>query len=235
MKITNKTVWGSFVKRLNRFEGIVMLDGTETLVHIPNTGRCRELLKTDAKVLLEVRDNPGRKTRYELIMVYKGERLVSIDSQAPNKVAEEAVKNGVISELLGYTYLKREFTYGNSRFDLFMKLHIDSKSVNECCLMEVKGVTLESENIAMFPDAPTERGMKHIYELIEAAKEGYRAVLLFVIQMEGIKAFTPNVKTDEAFAGALKIAADHGVEILAYTCRVVENELTLDTAVPVML
>lgn len=235
MKIKNKTVWGSFVKRLNRFEGIVMLDGTEALVHIPNTGRCRELLKQDAKVLLEIRDNPGRKTLYELIMVYKGERLVSIDSQAPNKVAEEAVKAGVISELSGYSYVKREYTYGNSRFDLFMKRHMDSSSLNECCLMEVKGVTLESDDIAMFPDAPTERGTKHIYELIEAAKEGYRAALLFVIQLEGIKAFVPNAKTDEAFASALKAAADNGVEILAYTCRVEENELTLNTAVPVQI
>ncbi len=235
MKITDKTVWGSFVKRLNRFEGIVLHEEEEVLVHVPNTGRCRELFIPGATVLLEIRDNPKRKTKYELIMVYKGERLISIDSQAPNRVAEEALKNGMLAGFCGYEFIKREHTFGSSRFDLFMKRKADSSNRSDCCFMEVKGVTLEYGNVAMFPDAPTERGTRHINELIQAAKAGYRAALLFVIQMHGVEQFRPNAGTDEAFAAALEAAANSGVEILAYTCQVTEKELVLYLPVPVRL
>lgn len=234
MKITNKIIKGSFIKRLNRFEGIVEIDGREELVHIPNTGRCRELLVIGARVLLEIRESKTRKTPYELIMVYKGDRLISMDSQAPNRIVEEAVKVGLTKEIGDYGYVKREVFYQSSRFDLFLK-RTEQSGKEDSCYIEVKGVTLEVDGNAMFPDAPTERGARHLKELADAHREGYRAVIVFLIQMENVKQFTPNTPMDPQFAEALAAAHDDGVEVLAYNCRVEENEIVLNERIPVIL
>lgn len=229
MEIKNKIVKGYFVERLNRFEAIIDIAGAENLVHVPNTGRCRELLIKGAAVILERREGKHRKTAYELVMVYKNGKLVSIDSQLPNKLAAEAIQNNIISELQGYAEMKREVTYGDSRFDLSL---INDK---ERAFVEVKGVTLELEGVAKFPDAPTERGTKHIYELIKAKKEGYRACILFVIQLDFAEYFTPNSVTDPKFAEALRIAKQEGVEIYAYSCSLKENEVKIRKAMAVSL
>ncbi|MGB7606414.1 MAG: DNA/RNA nuclease SfsA [Lutisporaceae bacterium] len=229
MKIDNKVVKGYFIKRPNRFEAMVDIAGEVNLVHVPNTGRCRELLIEGAEVLLERREGKKRKTNYELIMVYKDGRLVSIDSQLPNKLAEEAIRNNVITELTDYSYIKRETTFGNSRFDLYLE------KACEKAFVEVKGVTLEQNGVAKFPDAPTTRGTKHIYELIKAKKEGYRACVLFVIQLDFADYFTPNKVMDTAFAEALSKAKAEGVEILSYSCKVSPDEVTLYKAMEVRL
>lgn len=234
MKIINKTIKGSFVKRLNRFEGIVAVEGREQLVHIPNTGRCREILIEGACVILEIRESKTRKTSYELIMVYKGDSLISIDSQAPNRIVEEAVKNAMIEEITDYKYVKREVFYQSSRFDLFLK-RTDESGKEDSCYIEVKGVTLEIDWIAKFPDAPTERGARHLRELTDARREGYRAMLVFLIQMENTKYFTPNKLMDVQFAEALQYAHDNGVEILSYDCSISESEILLNRRIPVML
>ena len=234
MKIVNNTIKGSFVKRLNRFEGIVEIEGREELVHIPNTGRCRELLVVGAMVILEIRESKTRKTPYEMIMVYKGDRLISIDSQAPNKIVEEAVRKGLIEELGNYGYVKREVFYQNSRFDLFLKRTEQSEKENSCYI-EVKGATLEMDGIAKFPDAPTERGARHLRELAAARQEGYRAAVIFLVQMEDIKHFTPNKLMDSKFAEALTTAHDNGVEVLSYNCKVSEDEIIIDEKVEVIL
>lgn len=221
MKINNKIIKGNFIKRLNRFEAIVDIQGESNLVHVPNTGRCKELLFEGAVVLLEKRDGKHRKTAYELIMVYKKNKLIAIDSQLPNKLAEEALRNNVINELQDYEYIKREVVFGDSRFDLYME------KKGEKAFVEVKGVTLEVDAVAKFPDAPTERGTKHIYELIKAKNEGYRACLLFVVQLDFAKYFTPNSVMDPKLAEALKAAKSAGVEIYAYGCQVKEDEVHL--------
>lgn len=234
MKIANKIIKGSFIKRLNRFEGIVEIDGREELVHIPNTGRCRELLVMRARVLLEVRESKTRKTPYELIMVYKGDLLISMDSQAPNRIVEEAVRAGITKEIGNYGYVKREVFYQDSRFDLFLKKAEQSEK-GDSCYIEVKGVTLEVDGTAMFPDAPTERGARHVRELAAAHSEGYRAIIVFLIQMGNVKQFTPNALMDPEFAEALAFAHNIGVEVLAYSCRVAEDEIVLNESIPVIL
>lgn len=234
MKITNKIIKGSFIKRLNRFEGLVEIDGREELVHIPNTGRCRELLVKGAGVLLEIRESKTRKTPYELIMVYKGERLISMDSQAPNRIVEEAVRAGLTKDIGDYGYVKREVFYQNSRFDLFLK-KTEHSGKEDSCYIEVKGVTLEVDGTAMFPDAPTERGARHVKELAAAHKEGYRTMIIFLVQMGNIKQFIPNSIMDPEFAEALAAAHRVGVEVLAYDCVVEEKEIVLNERIPVVL
>ncbi len=234
MKIINKTIKGNFIKRLNRFEGIVEIDEREELVHIPNTGRCRELLVMGAIVILEIRESKTRKTPYELIMVYKGDRLISIDSQAPNRIVEEAVKAGLTKEIGDYEYVKREVFYQSSRFDLFLKKN-EQSGKGDSCYIEVKGVTLEVDGTAMFPDAPTERGARHVRELADAHQEGYRAVIVFLIQMGNVREFKPNTPMDKEFGEALAEAHSKGVEVLAYNCRVEENEILLNERIPVIL
>lgn len=234
MKIINRIIKGSFVKRLNRFVAIVELEGREELVHVPNTGRCREIFIPGATVLVELRESKTRKFPYELIMAYKGDRLISIDSQAPNRIVEEAARNKRLEGLSGYDYIKREVSYRSSRFDIFLKK--DEKSdIEDSCFIEVKGVTLEADNVAMFPDAPTERGARHLRELAAARSEGYRTMVIFLVQMEGIKYFTPNRAMDAKFAEALKYAYDSGVEVFSYDCRVVENEIVINRKISVVL
>ena len=214
MKYTN-TVKGTFVDRPNRFVAHVLIDGRRETVHVKNTGRCGELLLPGADVVLERSANPARKTAYDLISVYKRSLgWVNMDSQAPNRVAGEYLETR--QEI---TYIKPECRYGDSRMDFYFE------KGETRCLMEVKGVTLEREGTAYFPDAPTLRGVKHIRELQRALAEGYESYLAFVIQMEGIRRVLPNDETHPQFGQALREAAAAGVKILYLSCGVTENEL----------
>ena len=209
-----KTLQAKFIDRPNRFIAHVDLNGIVETVHVKNTGRCKELLIKGVTVILEESDNESRKTKYDLIAVYKENfGLINIDSQAPNKVAKEWI------ESKDYTYIKPEYTYGNSRIDFYMEK--DDRKY----LMEVKGCTLERDGIGYFPDAPTERGVKHIYELIKAREDGYEVSLAFVIQMEGVNEVLPNIETHPEFGVAIDDAKKAGVNIVFIKCRVYENRL----------
>lgn len=226
MKYT-EIVKGKFLQRPNRFIAYVELDGRREKVHVKNTGRCRELLTPGAAVYLEKCGSPGRSTAYDLVAVEKGKRLVNIDSQAPNKAVGEWLTSGA---LFPETILVRpETVYGNSRFDFYVE------TAEEKIFIEVKGVTLEDEGVVRFPDAPSERAVKHVEELIQAKHSGYRVFVLFVIQMRGVSCFAPNRDTHPAFAEALCRAADEGVELLAYDCLVTPDSMTLRSPVPVAL
>ncbi len=226
-------VRGTFLERPNRFIAYVEIAGKKEIVHVKNTGRCRELLIPGATVYLEKGNNPERKTAYDLVAVEKkvSERLINMDSQAPNKVVEEWLLK---KELFpGLVSLRPETTYGKSRFDFYVEY--DHKKA----FIEVKGVTLERDNVAMFPDAPSERAVKHVEELIRAKEDGYEAYIILVIQMKDVHYFLPNRETHPAFAEALQKAADAGVKILAYDCAVevrdCELSVELRTPVPVYL
>lgn len=221
-----------FIHRPNRFQGYVEIDNKEIMVHVPNTGRCKEILIPGSTVILREENNPGRKTAYDLIAGYKGERLINIDSQIPNKVVEEALNEGKIPELNIYSHVAREKTFGNSRFDF--KLMDGSEKQNEYYL-EVKGVTYEDNGKTMFPDAPTDRGKKHLLELIEVKKSGRGAGVLFLIQMENVDYFTPYDEMDKAFGEALRLAKRFGVDIFAYDCSVGETYITMNNKVKVIL
>ena len=205
---------GIFIERPNRFLAKVEIDGKKEIVHVKNTGRCRELFVNGADVILEKSDNSARKTEYSLIAVYKNGRIFNVDSQAPNNVAAEALSGGKIDEIGNVDYIKREKVFGESRFDVYFERGIKKGFV------EVKGVTLEKDGVAMFPDAPTQRGTKHINGLIEAAERGYEAGILFVVQTGGIYKFVPNFNADPDFCKALKKASKHNVKIMAYGCDV---------------
>lgn len=216
---------GTFLERPNRFIAMVDVNGMTERCHVKNTGRCRELLVKGARVYLSVSDNPSRSTRYDVIAVQKGSRLINMDSQIPNHVAKEGLKR--IPMFSSVERIRSEFTYGDSRIDLM------AEGDGRRYLIEVKGVTLETDGIARFPDAPTERGVKHIRELIGSVKDGYIPCLLFVIQMNDVLCFEPNRATDPDFADALKDAEDAGVEILAYTCDVKPDSIALKDPVDV--
>ena len=216
-----------FLERLNRFVAAVSFNGGKVLCHVRNTGRLKELLLPGAKVYIEESSNTTRKYRYTLVQVRKGKRIVNIDSQAPNKMAAQwAAASGYFGEL---SLIKPEKTFGSSRFDLYME------SGNRRIFMEVKGVTLEKDKTAYFPDAPTERGIKHLNELADCAKEGYEAYILFVIQMKGINEFRPNDESHPEFGAALRRASQAGVKILAYDCEVSGEKVYIDMPVPVRL
>lgn len=208
-----------FLSRPNRFIANIELDGKPQVCHVKNTGRCKELLTDRAKIYVQHFPNTTRKTEYDLIAVEKNGLLINMDSQAPNKVFHEWVNNGGFID--GITYIKPECKYRNSRFDFYMET--PSRKI----FAEIKGVTLEENGTAMFPDAPTERGIKHINELIECKNEGYDAYIFFIIQMENCKCFTPNRKTHPEFADALERAGRNGVEIVALNCKVTPNELKI--------
>lgn len=225
---------GTFIERPNRFIAYVWVKDKQVTCHVKNTGRCKELLIEGVTVLLEYHPGAleaGRKTEYSLIGVYKGDLLINMDSQAPNQVAMEWLRDGGFSKETGLEIkdIRREVTYGKSRFDLAFLA--DGKPA----YMEVKGVTLEENGIARFPDAPTQRGVKHLLELGKAVDDGYVAYVLFVIQMKGIKMFTPNMTTHPAFGEALRDVAAEGVHVLAYDCVVKKNQLIIDKAIPVVL
>ena len=225
MRYTNM-VPGTFLRRPNRFIAHVLIDGVEETVHVKNTGRCKELLPPGAQVWCQRSDNPNRKTKYDLITVKKGERLINMDSQAPNAAAGEWLKNGGLGEIEN---LKAETFHGDSRYDFsFTK---DGKK----CFLEVKGVTLEEDGVCAFPDAPTERGARHLRGLTEAAKAGYGAYVLFVIQMADVKYLRPHDQRDPAFGEALREAAENGVTVLAVDCAVDVDSMDIRLPVPVKL
>ena len=219
-----RMVPGIFLDRPNRFIAHVRIDGVEETVHVKNTGRCRELLRPGTEVWCQKSDNPNRKTKYDLITVRKGERLINMDSQAPNVAVGEWLRSGGLGEI---TDLRAESFHGDSRFDFSFTL--DGKP----CFMEVKGVTLENDGVCAFPDAPTQRGVKHLKGLTQLAKDGYGAFVLFVIQMPDVKYLHPNDSTDPAFGGALREAARNGVTVLAMDCAVTEN--TMEIRLPVLV
>lgn len=217
---------GIFLVRKNRFIADIEIDGEVVSCHVKNTGRCKELFIPGVKVILQENANPARKTRYDLIAVYKNDQLINVDSQVTNTVVEEWVRNsGFFTNL---KTVKREVTYGNSRFDLYVEWENEKKA-----FVEVKGVTLEEDKVARFPDAPTQRGVKHVEELIRCKDEGYEAYLFFVVQMKKIRYLEPNWKTHPEFGYALQKAVSKGVKILAYDCRMTENSITIDLPVPV--
>ena len=221
-----KMVPGVFLARPNRFIAHVQIDGREEVCHVKNTGRCRELLPPGAEVWCQESDNPARKTKYDLITVKKGDRLINMDSQAPNTAAREWLLAGGLGEI---SELRPETVHGDSRFDFsFMK---DGKR----CFLEVKGVTLENDGVCAFPDAPTERGTKHLRGLTRAAEEGFGAYVLFVVQMENVRYLHPNDATDPAFGKTLREAAEAGVKILAMDCRVTPGSMALNKSLPVCL
>ena len=230
MNYNKNIVEAKFLKRPNRFQAYVLLNGEELMVHVPNTGRCKELLIPGCIVLLREENNPKRKTKYSLVSVYKGEELINIDSQAPNKIVEEALLKGNIPELKKYDIVLREKTFGNSRFD-FKLGNIEGEEY----YLEVKGVTLEENGFARFPDAPTERGKKHILELIEVKNSGKGAGILFLIQIKNVSKFSTNKETDPKFSEALALAKRLGVDIFAYNCNVTHKEIELLNPVKIIL
>ncbi len=217
---------GVFLRRPNRFIAHIEIDGKEEICHVKNTGRCRELLPEGARVWCQRSDNPNRKTKFDLITVQKGNRLINMDSQAPNQAAKEWLEGGGLGEI---SQLKPETTHGDSRFDFsFVK-------EGKTCFLEVKGVTLETDGVCAFPDAPTLRGAKHLQGLTRAVQEGFGGYVLFVIQMANVKYLHPNEATDPAFAQVLRQASAAGVKLLARDCAVTEDTMTLRSPVDVKL
>ena len=219
---------GSFLERPNRFLAYAELAGKKEVIHVKNTGRCAELLKPGAIIYVQESQNPERKTKWDLIAVEKGDRIINMDSQIPNRVVQEWIEEGNLFE--NVRLVKPETTYCNSRFDLYVETG-DKRKI----FIEVKGVTLEENGVVRFPDAPSERAVKHLEELGHAVKEGYEAYVFFVIQMKGVRYFTPNRDTHPAFCDALKRAQAAGVHVLAYDCEVSADNIEVSEEVPVVL
>lgn len=220
-------VQGTFLERPNRFIAHVEIKGQKQVVHVKNTGRCKELLVPGTTVYLEGNADPARKTAWDLIAVEKGKRLINMDSQAPNRVFGEWVQAGEF--LPNITLLHPETRYGDSRFDFYMEAD------GACHFIEVKGVTLEEDGVVRFPDAPTQRGVKHLEELIRAHKQGYECWMCFVIQMADVKWFEPNDRTHPQFGDALRRAEQTGVHVLAVDCQVAPETLSIRDRVPIYL
>ncbi len=220
-----KVLEAEFMERINRFVARVRLFGKEVICHVKNTGRCRELLLPGSTVYLEDCRGKGRKTDYDLIAVRKGERLINMDSQAPNKAAGEYI----LKLFPNATHIRPETTFGSSRFDFYVE------TPDRKIFLEIKGVTLEEQGTVLFPDAPTERGVKHIQELIACREKGYEAYIFFVVQMSGVTCFRPNDRTHPAFGDALRRAAASGVKVMAVECKVTPDSMCLTKEVPVFL
>lgn len=216
---------GEFLERPNRFIANVLIDGKIEVCHVKNTGRCKELLVKGTTVYLQKADNPNRKTQYDLIAVQKGDRLINMDSQIVNYVALEYLPQMFDN----ITYVKPECKYGNSRFDIYAETETDK------IFIEVKGVTLENDGVVRFPDAPTERGMKHLNELQKAVTEGYKAYVMFVVQLNDVQFFEPNRETHPEFAESLKKVSKKGVKVLAYQCDVTPESITIKNQIPVKI
>ena len=221
-----KMVPGVFLKRPNRFVAHIEIGGEVQVCHVKNTGRCRELLPLGAKVWCLDAQSPTRKTRYDLIAVQKGDRLINMDSQAPNAAAREWLEQGGLGEIQN---LKPETVWGDSRFDFSFEKD------GRMCYLEVKGVTLETDGVCAFPDAPTVRGAKHLRELTKLAKLGFGAYVLFVVQMEDVSYLHPNDATDPGFGDALRQAKDAGVQVLAMDCKVTPESMVIGKPVEVRL
>ncbi len=221
----NNIVKGKFVDRSNRFIANVIINGKKEVCHVKNTGRCKELLIKGSTVYLQKADNPNRKTQYDLIAVQKGDRLINMDSQIVNSVAIEYLPQMFDN----ITYIKPECKYGNSRFDIYVETETDK------IFVEVKGVTLENDGVVRFPDAPTERGVKHLNELQKAVTEGYKAYAVFVVQMDNVQYFEPNYETHPEFSQALKQADENGVNILAFQCNVTPESITIKNQIPIKI
>lgn len=228
----NKMIKAKFIERPNRFVAYCEIDGEVEKVHVKNTGRCKELLIPGCEVYLEESDNPSRATRYSLIATKKGERLINIDSQVTNKMVLESLKDKSLV-LPGFDeeieLIKSEKTYGNSRFDIYLE------GKTKKAFIEIKGCTLEIDNVVKFPDAKTERGVKHVKELIQAKEDGYLAYIIIVIQMEDVLYFTPNIEKHKEFADVLKEAEEKGVKVLAYDSIVDIDSIKLNKPVKVIL
>ena len=222
----SNVVPGQFLRRPNRFIARIVIDGKEEICHVKNTGRCKELLPPEAQVWCHASDNPSRKTKFDLIAVQKGRRLINMDSQAPNAAVKEWLLAGGLGEI---SDLHAEVTHGDSRFDFAFQ------KGGKTCYLEVKGVTLETDGICAFPDAPTQRGIKHLRELTRAVEEGCGGYVLFVIQMADVFYLHPNDDTDPAFGEALRQAAAAGVQVLAMDCTVTPDSMTICNPVEVRL
>ncbi len=218
---------GTFIDRPNRFMAHVKIEGKIEPCHVKNTGRCRELLVEGAKVLVQEGNHPGRKTKYDLISVWKGERLVNIDSQAPNIIFREWLDEGIFFPVL--ETIKAEQKYNNSRFDYYLE------TAGKRIYVEVKGVTLEKDGVALFPDAPTERGVKHLKDLVACIDEGYEAMVVFIIQMKGVRYMRPNDEMHPEFGYALRELAQKGAGVIAIDCLVSEDTILPGTLVDVRL
>lgn len=222
-------VSGRFVSRPNRFIANVQIDGQTKVCHVKNTGRCKELLVPGAEVFLERSGNPDRKTEFDLVAVRKGERMINMDSQAPNKAVLEWLKSAKPfgEDMLPYP----ESVYGGSRFDFMLKSENSDKKI----YLEVKGCTLERDGAALFPDAPTERGVKHLRELIRCREEGLGAAVMILVQMEGVKYFSPNYATHREFGEVMRLARQKGVTLLCYDSKVTPDSLTVNEPVEIRL
>ena len=225
MQLYRQVVSGIFLSRPNRFIAHVETANGIEICHVKNTGRCKELLIPGSRVYLAISNNPARKTRCDLVAVEKGNLLINMDSQAPNQAAGEFFPRLIP----GISHLKPEAVYGASRLDFYIE------AGERKIFAEVKGVTLEQNGLALFPDAPTQRGIKHLQELEKCVQAGYEAMLLLVIQMKGVHAFSPNAATHPAFAAALSHARAAGVQILAYDCIVTPDSMTLSSPVPLLI
>ena len=219
----NNIFKGKFLERPNRFIAICEIDGKEEICHVKNTGRCRELLVKGATVYLEKSPNPNRKTQFDLVTVQKNGKLINMDSQIPNYVVVESLSK-IFDNI---KYVKQEYKYGNSRFDIYVETE------NDKIFVEVKGVTLENDGVVRFPDAPTLRGIKHLKELQKAITEGYRTCVVFLIQMDNVKYFEPNYDTHPEFAKALEEARSNGVEIYAFDSVVTPYEIQMNKKVKI--
>jgi sugar fermentation stimulation protein A len=245
MKIAARLIPATFVKRDNRFRVTVRVEGHLAWAHLPNSGRLRELLVPGQRVLLAAAQTPGRLTSYDLLMVDLDGTLASIDARMPSRLLYEALRQpfdrlripaqdaalqaGRLEEFAGYAQIRREVTYGQSRLDLVLEGGPDGGR----CFIEAKSVTLVKDGVALFPDAPTQRGRRHLSELAQARAEGHRAAVVFIVQRDDAISFSPNDEADPAFGQALREAAQAGVEVYAYKCRVSEREVTLNASLPV--
>lgn len=218
---------GIFIERVNRFIAHIDIDGKIEVCHVKNTGRCKEILVKGCRVFVQEFDSKIRKTKFDLISVYKGNRLINIDSQVPNKMFSEWVKLGNLFKDI--KVFKSEVFYKNSRFDFYVEYE-DKKA-----FIEIKGVTLENEGVVLFPDAPTSRGVKHLKELVSAREEGYEAYVIFIVQMEGVKYFIPNYETHKEFGDILSFCKNNGVNILAFDSVVLKDEIYIKDSVKVLI
>lgn len=229
IKVEGKILEGKFRRRLTRFSALVEVGGKSVVCFLPNPGRLSELLKPNVKLILKEAKDSERKTAYDIIGVYQDSQCVSIDSRFPNKLVLEALKNGDIAEFSEYNVIKPEHSYGHTRFDFLLG------NKQSSCLLEVKSCTLVKEGVAMFPDAKTERGTRHLLDLLKAKSEGYRACVLFVVQRADAKIFSPNDETDPKFGKALRQASSGGVEVYVYSSKFLGNKIVLGKKIPVKL